>query len=288
MKIISESWFKRHRWTLLVFLFLVFRPHITAAIRNHVVIPFKKHILHDHRTMPSKKLLKPKAELSVHYAGIVLLNDTGDTEDDGCSDEDGDACSTESEYYETENDTEDDGCSDEEDDSCESSDEESDDSDYSEDDGCSDDEGCESDDEDTYSSDDSDYYEDDGCSCQGETVVYSDDTPENYYNSTLRVHFSVYTGGADWTIRIEDTYGKTLYTMMRIDNVASGNYSYSWSGDYYDGAIGQSRFILPGSYYVVLQRRDGSIYQSKKSFTYNSKNGFQVDGLNINEINFMY
>ncbi|MBX7152569.1 hypothetical protein K1X84_13085 [bacterium] len=93
---------KYHRWTIVVFFTILFRPQILSAIRHECVLPFMIQSQHCQRLQPPVRL-------------AVMTTDSDD--DDGCGD-DGSCEEEDNEYYDTDaSDSDDSGCND--DGSCE-------------------------------------------------------------------------------------------------------------------------------------------------------------------------
>lgn len=272
------TWIRNHKFTILVFFLILFRPQILAAIRIHVIKPVEKS-LHHHR---AKKFQKPAIQCKQHTARrhdgyhfqvaafIRMASRDDENNDDGCSDG-GDCNSDNSEYYQT--DTSNDGCAD--DGSCDSGSDQSSDnynSNDNSDDGCSDsnDESCASDNSSTY--DQAPYdNSDDGCDCSGGGVVGSSSGSVNdhFYNSTVigRVTTSYY-----FNLYVTDASGNILIYLARNTSV-NGSFPFSW-----DGYYGQNQFVTGGTYLFVLETAGSPHRSTSKSFTYSSQYGFQVGG----------
>lgn len=249
---------KYHRWTIVVFFTILFRPQIMSAIRHELVLPFTAKSKYCQRQQPPVRL-------------AAMTTDSDD--DDGCGD-DGSCEEEDNEYYDTSG-SDDSGCND--DGSCESESYETDE-DYDDDSGCNDDGSCESDSYDaTY---DDETYSDDGCDCSGGGTVGSDVPSSGYYNGSLRLSFTL-NFDARVSLYITDNSGSVLkYIVSSYSKMDAGLYYYSWNGEY-----GNSQFIIPGNYQVVLET-DLPRQIVKKSFSYSASHGFSVNGSSQNTIDF--
>ncbi len=248
-----------HKWTVLVFLLVLFRPQLSAGLRN-AVHGIKGPARCERHTVPFRFSSSGPLQ-TFRMAGLSRRSD----DEDGCS---GDgACASEEDWDAYEGDTDDGGgCGDGEQ-GCGAEDNGS--SSTAEDDGCNDDGSCEASEE---TNGEEAYYADDGCSCGGETVVGTG-AQSAFHNTTLVIVFTLQRS-AVIHLAVETSDFHPIAVLVQQDSLARGAHRYPWSG-----VCGNGQVIQPGSYAVVLELSEaGRSRRSVRSFTYSAVNGFQVDG----------
>jgi len=229
----------RYRFTILVFLVLVYRSSSMTLIKQIF------GITHRHK---QTRVIIYRDDKRIDLAGINLCGDIDD--DDGCADP-----------YEDDDDNsyDDDGCS-----GCEDSYESDyDDDDY--DDGC---EGCtgEYEEESSYDSG----YEDEGCEgCSGEAAVGSSYDPPITIQKTIRFRFAV-QGSKTVVISVRDLRGDFQKELSRAI-YAPGSYVVDWYG--YMDLDDSGRRIHDGTYVAELIVEN---VQGSASFQYSEIDGFSV------------